>query len=72
MNERIASLKNVLVPENVKNIANRTLTTNLFVNDNERAVAQDQIIGIRDFCNEVISKFNTNDSKTMAETKFKK
>lgn len=72
MNERIASLKNVLVPENVKNIANRTLMTNLFVNDNERAVAQDQIIGIRDFCNEVISKFNTNDPKTMAETKFKK
>lgn len=72
MNERIASLKNVLVPENVKNIANRTLTTNLFVNDNERAVAQDQIIGIRDFCNEVISKFNTKDPKALAETKFKK
>lgn len=72
MNERIASLKNVLVPENIKNIANRTLTTNLFVNDNERAVAQDQIIGIRDFCNEVISKFNAKDPKALAETKFKK
>lgn len=39
-----------LIPENIKNIANRLIPENVHVSDNERLMARTQLDEIRKFC----------------------